>query len=84
MFRNIAFYDNLTEHLFSPWWMYLLIGINFVLMAVLIFIFPELLAYLIAAFLLLNGLLLIGLAFQIRRLKKNYERWRGQYWIEVE
>ncbi len=84
MFRSIEFYDNLTDHLFSPWWMYLLIGINFVLMAVLIFIFPELLAYLIAAFLLLNGLLLIGVAFQVRRLKKNYERWRKQYWIEVE
>lgn len=84
MFGKIAFYDNLAKHFFSPWWMYLLLGLNFVLIAALIFIFPELLAYLIAFFLLLNGLLLIVLAFQVRRLKKSYEQWRTLYLIEEE
>ncbi len=84
MFKRIEFYDNLTGHLFSPWWIYLLIGINLVIMSILIFFFPDFLAYLVAAFLLLNGVFFLALSLQVRRLKKNYERWRKQYWVDVE
>ncbi len=84
MFNRIEFYDKLTGHLFSPWWIYLLMGVNLILLSLLIFFFPEFLAYLVAAFLLINGIFFFALAFQIRKLKKNYERWRKQYWIEVE
>ena len=84
MFRNIEFYDRFTGHLFSPWWMYLLMGLNFTLMAILIFLFPDFLAYFVASFLLLNGIVMIFLAFQVRTLKKKYEKWRGRFWIDVD
>ncbi|RMG23163.1 MAG: hypothetical protein D6730_14950 [Bacteroidetes bacterium] len=83
MFRNIEFYDNYTGHLFSPWWMYLLMGFNFVLMAILIFMFPDFLAYLVAAFLLVNGIVMVALAFQVRSLRKNYHRWRKKFWVDA-
>ena len=28
---NIEFYDSLTKHLFSPWWICLLQGLNFII-----------------------------------------------------
>ena len=61
-----------------------MIGINLVIMSILIFFFPDFLAYLVAAFLLLNGVFFLALSLQVRRLKKNYERWRKQYWVDVE
>ncbi|RMG82036.1 MAG: hypothetical protein D6714_11975 [Bacteroidetes bacterium] len=84
MFRNIEFYDEFAGQLFSPWWMYLLMGFNFILMAVLIFIFPEFLAYLVAAFLFLNGVVMVGLAIRVRKWRKEYENLRRRYWIPVE
>ncbi|GIV31202.1 MAG: hypothetical protein KatS3mg029_0553 [Saprospiraceae bacterium] len=84
MFNRIEFYDNLTGHLVSPWWIYLVIGVNLVLLSILIFFFPDLLAYLVAAFLLINGIFFLSLAIQLRKLRKKYEEWRKRYWIEVE
>jgi uncharacterized membrane protein HdeD (DUF308 family) len=84
MFRNIEFYDRLTGFFVRPWWIYLLMGIDFILLAILIVIFPALAAYLIAGFLLLNGVLLVSLGFKYRNLKNRYKKWKDSYWIEVE
>jgi len=84
MFRTIDYYDQLTRFFTAPWWLYLLMGINFILLAILIIIYPELLAYLVAGFLLLNGLILIVLAFKFKGLRSQYKKWKNTYWIEVE
>ncbi len=84
MFRTTEFYDNFIKHLFSPWWMYLIIGLNLVLLAILIFIFPDALAYLVAGFLLLNGVLFIGIGLRLSRLKPRYRKWKNHYWIDIE
>ncbi|GAB4246408.1 MAG: hypothetical protein Tsb0034_25360 [Ekhidna sp.] len=83
MFRTTAYYDRLTSFFSTPWWMYLLMGINFILLAVLIMLYPELLAYLVAGFLLFNGLLMVILAFRYKSLRKKYRGWKNEYWIEV-
>lgn len=36
MFRSTDFYDHLTSHIVSPWWLYLIMGVNFLLLAVLV------------------------------------------------
>lgn len=81
MFREIRFYDNYTATLSSPWWLFALLGGNFILLGILILIFPELLAWLVAAFLIFDGALLLGIGWQLRRLKRRYERWRDDWWL---
>lgn len=83
MFKTTAYYDRLTSFFSTPWWMYLLMGINYILLAVLIMLYPELLAYLVAGFLLFNGLLMVILAFRYRSLRKRNRGWQEEFWIEV-
>ncbi|MTI27100.1 hypothetical protein [Fulvivirga kasyanovii] len=83
MFKTTAYYDRLTSFFSTPWWMYLLMGINFILLAALIMLYPELLAYLVAGFLLFNGLLMVILAFRYRSLRKRNRGWQEDFWIEV-
>ncbi|GIV34294.1 MAG: hypothetical protein KatS3mg031_1829 [Chitinophagales bacterium] len=80
---NIEFYDDPTMHLFSPWWMYMLMGINFILLAVLIFLMPELLAYLVGAFLFFNGILFLGIAWSAWSIKGKYRKWKTRHRIPV-
>ncbi len=64
MFREIRFYDDYTAAVASPWWIYAVQG-------VLIVIIPQLLAWLVAGCLIFNGLLLLGVAWQLWRFKKT-------------
>lgn len=80
MFRSAIFYENFTESMVGPWRLYLLIGASLMAAALLIFIFPELLAYLIAGFLLLNGVFFFSLALKLRKLGQNYRHWVSEYW----
>lgn len=79
MFREEAFYDNYTEEIISPWWLYLLLGLNLILLALLIVMFPPLVAYLIAGFLLFDGAVFLLIAYRLWRLKKRYRDWRASW-----
>ena len=81
MFREIRFYDDYTSAVASPWWIFALLCADFVLLSVLIFIFPQLLAWLVAGFLLVNGLVLLGVAWKLWRFKKLYGKWRETLWL---
>lgn len=83
MFK-IEFYDEFARHLFSPWWMYLLLGLNFILLAILIMIFPELLSWLVAIFLLINGIIFVGIALSTWRIRTQYSGWKKKHTIPVE
>ena len=78
MNSDARFYDSYTRQIVSPWWLYLLLGLNLILLAILIMIFPELLAYLVAAFLLIDGLLFLVIGWQVRRLARLYKGWRDE------
>ena len=54
---------------------------NFLLLGVLIVLFPQLLAYLAAAFLFFNGLVLLLIAWKFWRFKKQYRQWREKLWL---
>lgn len=75
MFRSTDFYDWFASHIASPWWMYLIMGINFVLVAVLMLLLPQRLAALVAAFLIVDGVILLALALRVCGLKRDYQRW---------
>lgn len=80
MFREIRFYDSYTDAVTAPWWMFCLLGLNFILLGGLIILFPQLLAYLVAAFLFFNGLVLMLIAWKFWRFKKQYRQWRENLW----
>jgi len=82
MFKGTTYYDRFTTFISTPWWMYLLMGINFILLAILIIIYPDLLAYLVAGFLLFNGLIMAVLAFRLKSLEKKHDQWKQEFWIE--
>jgi len=83
MFK-VEFYNDLVKYVSSPWWMYLFLGLNFMLVAVLIFIFPEFLVWLVAAFLMANGLLFLGIARIVWRLRSRYQKWQTKHKIPVQ
>jgi len=56
------------------------VGINLIVLALLIFAFPALLAYLIAAFLLFNGSLLVGAACWLWQTEKQSRERHPVYW----
>jgi hypothetical protein len=70
-----------TDAVAAPGWMFCLLGLNFILLGVLIVLFPQLLAWLAAAFLFLNGAVLLLIAWKFRRLKKQYRQWRDTLWL---
>lgn len=84
MFRELRFYDSYTREIASPAWLYLLVGFSLILLAVLIMVMPELLAYLVAAFLLFDGLLFVVIGWQLRRFARRYDRWRQEWWTPLE
>lgn len=84
MFREIRFYDSYTREIASPGWLYMLLGLSLILLAVLIMLMPELLAYLVAAFLLFDGLLFLVIGWQLRRFARLYSRWREEMWSAPE
>lgn len=83
MFK-IAFYDSLTDYLFSSWWIYLLLGLNFIALGVLIFIVPESLAWLFALFLIISGLLFFVVSYNVWKIKRSYHGWKAKHTIPVE
>ncbi len=83
MFK-IEFYDDLTRQLVSPWWMYLLLGINFLVLGILIFLFPKFLVLIISTFLIACGLLFFGIAFSVWRIRRKYNGWKNKHSIPVQ
>lgn len=80
MFRDIRFYDDYTTVRAAPEGLFFILGINFILLGVLIVIFPELLAYLVAAFLFLNGAIFLGIAWKLWRFRRSVDREREIFW----
>ena len=68
MFRTIIFDD---QSLFYPWQFFLFIGASLILAAVMIFLLPQLLAYLVATVLLWIGILIFGIAFKFKKLNSR-------------
>ncbi len=70
--------DYVTKELSALWWLYLLQGIGLVLLGIAVVIFPELLAILAASFFIAVGIVLLMLAWRIRRVKRGYEMFKQQ------
>ena len=69
MFRTILLDED--QSLFYPWQFVLFIGASLILTAVMIFLLPQLLAYLVATVLLWIGIFIFGMAFKFKKLNNR-------------
>ena len=83
MFRKLLFYDSYTDEISSPWWLFLLLGLNLILLAVLIILFPPLVAYLVSGFLIFDGVVFLVIAYRLWKFKRRYRQWRDSFWEPV-
>ncbi|MCF8218903.1 MAG: DUF3096 domain-containing protein [Bacteroidales bacterium] len=49
-----------------------IVGISFIVLGILIMLFPELLAWLVGIFLIFDGIILLGLGGRTRRIEKQF------------
>ena len=70
---DIIFAQGPVKQFFSPWWLYLLFGLNLILLSVLIILFPDLLSLIVSAFLMMDGVMLLVLSFTVLRINKKAE-----------
>lgn len=55
-----------------------IVGISFIVLGILIMLFPELLAWLVGIFLIFDGIILLGLGGRTRRIEKKYRKFHDQ------
>jgi len=73
---DIIFASGPANQLFSPWWFYLLLGLNLILLSALIVFFPALLWLIVSSFMMMDGLLLLWLAIAVYRTKKKPQKYK--------
>lgn len=55
-----------------------IVGISFLILGLLIMIFPKLLAWLVSVFLIFDGIILLGLGLKTKRIEKKYQDLNNQ------
>ena len=55
-------------------WLYFILGANLILLSILIFIFPEILAFLFGGMLLIGGIAIITIGLGIRNWSQLFSR----------
>jgi uncharacterized membrane protein HdeD (DUF308 family) len=76
MFIRLNFMNRISEMLPDSWMDALVTGVTLIMTGLMIFIFPAILAYLIAGMLIWGGSILFYTSFKIRNLKREYIRWQ--------
>ena len=70
--------DYVTHELSALWWLYLLQGLALIAFGIAVVIWPQLLAILVGAFFMAVGMVLLTLAWRVRRVRSSYERFKPQ------
>lgn len=80
MFRKVIFYDNYTNAITETWWSFVAQGILLVLLGILIFLVPELLAAMASGVFIAIGALSVVIGLKTKNLKRRYSNWRESFW----
>lgn len=75
-------FDYITPELSALWWFYLSQGIALIALGVAVIVWPELLAFLAAAFFIAIGIVLLVLGWRVRQVKRRYELFKRSFLIE--
>jgi uncharacterized membrane protein HdeD (DUF308 family) len=78
------FTNSILNFVSGPWWLFMLLGGNLMLFGILIFVFPELLAYLVGGFFLFAGIFVVSIALKLKRVNNEYKEWEESRWVEIE
>lgn len=81
---KVEFYNELIRYIFSSWWTYMLLGANFIFLAVLIYMYPQLISVLIAFFLFFCGFILLVISLGIWSVNQHYKEWKKKHEIIVQ
>lgn len=72
---------NLLTRMGAPGALISIIGGSFLVLGLLIMLFPELLAWLVGGFLIFDGIILLSLGLKTRRFENKYQQQRGEnFW----
>jgi len=78
-----GFFDLFFDGFAHTWRHQLWQGVLFVLFGILILIMPQLLAVMVAGVLMLAGALLIVSAWNLRRLRRQYDGFRQAFFADL-
>ena len=77
MYRDIHLYNQHNHRWPMRFgWLYFILGANLIFLSILIFIFPEILAFLFGGILLIGGIAIIAIGFGI---KNRFSTFSGRY-----
>ena len=80
MFRNTMFFDYTNQYFGDSWKAYLGLGVMLTILALTIFIVPEILAFFVATLILWGGMFMLFLAWRLRKYSKNAQQARVHVW----
>ncbi|MDQ7054828.1 MAG: hypothetical protein Q9P14_18815 [candidate division KSB1 bacterium] len=75
MFQTIFWGHPIFQMITDSWKNYFSMGLFLIAMALFIFVFPQIIAYLIASLLLAAGIFMLVLAYRAFRMRKEFSRW---------
>lgn len=76
--NKIDVFDIFVDGFAHAWKQQLLQGMLFVLFGILVMMMPQLLVAMVAAFFMIIGALLIGMALSMRKFRKQYDGFRDE------
>lgn len=72
--KRFEIFDFFADEFRGIWRMSLIQGILFLLLGMMIFIFPQLLIAMVAAFFMIVGIVFLSIAWNARKFHKDYEK----------
>ena len=76
--NKIDVFDVFFNSFSYTWKHQLLQGVLFILLGIIIVLMPQLLVAMVASFFVVIGLVLIGSAWAMRRVRKQYDEFRSE------
>ncbi len=75
MFRTIFWEHPIFQMISDSWKNYFSVGLFLIAIALFIFVFPQIIAYLIASLLLAAGIFMLVLAYRAFQMRKDFSKW---------
>ena len=75
---DLRHFDYLIKDLSALWWYCLFLGLLLVFWGIAIIIWPQLLVAFVAALFIMAGCMVMGLAWRVWRLRRDYQRFKHE------
>lgn len=75
---NLRSFEQVISNLSAVWWLSFLPALTLIALGVAILVWPELLAFFVASFLIMSGTTIMGFAWRVRATTKRVEKLKNQ------